>query len=934
MIDRSLFKPFHLEILQILDKRVASGKNRTLISMPSSTGKTFLISAFLEDYFLDVKEHTRILIVTSSIAIKQQTIKRLKEILEVSVGSIEDLHYHQVVIAHRSEFENKIPLESIKDSLRLVIFTDFGSGYEKLFMEINRPRSVFNIAFTNDAEKLGFFGEYDYIYSYKDALKDGLLCPLKVVKVELGMNESEQAYHKLISELDSEMPIAKLNQLISNSDSYLRLLCSDIIARISNEKTLVVSPSINHAERITNIFNELKRSDAIAATIHTSKATVDINRIIDFFDDPLSTLRILVIVDLASAISRIRNIQNVIPLRSNSNGSVLRTALSAALIASPTKSHLKLIDYVGATKYLTKSFGNDFTIDEIEELKVPRQFLAQTNISFRDKRNIEPVLAAGDLAEELAEIIKIIPGEQGSMIGIFGNWGRGKTFLMDLVWKELEKNKKFTKIDFHAWRYQDTPATWAYLYERLAETYFNEEKEKWYWPRSFSSAWRQLKLNKARNGWIPFLKIAGILCINIIIITVANRYIQGKGDISDLVKIPAGLTLVGYSLWATLKRDYQAKAKDIFLKYSSKHSFESHLGLQAEIQKETLKLLKCWIPKKNTGKKKLVLFVDDIDRCNEAKVIQIIDSLRVLLEDHEIAERIVILAAIDERFLRLAIKNKYSSLLAVEKKDPDQQAKDLDRVTDEYMDKLFISGVKLGSLSDSDRDDFILSLTKADRAEDSKPKTLEEILAHEQNFIDARTSQHIMDMIVEDQIERQQEQQMYDELEFENYIEEDFHTEYLDFSETISVEGQSEHKGILADEEVDILRYAATMFHEATPRQIRIFYYRYLMAKNLLARRYRSLKLNNIWMKTRYSLIVARLIIAYTTNHLSNLKQQNTTIEENQVDKKTYETLQDRLAKAMKSREPRMKVVPLEKVMVGTSDYRELLKVLDIVIAY
>lgn len=90
---------------------------------------------------------------------------------------------------------------------------------------------------------------------------------------------------------------------------------------------------------------------------------------------------------------------------------------------------------------------------------------AQAKILFRDN-SLEGVIGVNDIAEELANLINIMPNESGRMIGIFGEWGRGKTFLMKYIWDNLEKKNSFYKVDFQAWKYQETPAVWAYLYEK------------------------------------------------------------------------------------------------------------------------------------------------------------------------------------------------------------------------------------------------------------------------------------------------------------------------------------------------------------------------------------------------------------------------------------------------------------------------------------
>lgn len=57
------------------------------------------------------------------------------------------------------------------------------------------------------------------------------------------------------------------------------------------------------------------------------------------------------------------------------------------------------------------------------------------------------------------------------MLGIFGPWGRGKTYFFNRLKMNLINKQKheleYTIVEFNAWKYQDTPALWAYLYETL-----------------------------------------------------------------------------------------------------------------------------------------------------------------------------------------------------------------------------------------------------------------------------------------------------------------------------------------------------------------------------------------------------------------------------------------------------------------------------------
>ena len=127
--------------------------------------------------------------------------------------------------------------------------------------------------------------------------------------------------------------------------------------------------------------------------------------------------------------------------------------------------------------------------------------------TIRDNQ-IDPCFKVKTVASVFASHISRLQEETGQMVGIFGKWGRGKTYFKKEV-EEIFENEKskynFTIIDFHAWKYQDTPAIWAYLYERLSEKYF---ESGW-----FCRCWRKLKLNflREKSNVITDILFLGIL---------------------------------------------------------------------------------------------------------------------------------------------------------------------------------------------------------------------------------------------------------------------------------------------------------------------------------------------------------------------------------------------------------------------------------------
>lgn len=289
-----------------------------------------------------------------------------------------------------------------------------------------------------------------------------------------------------------------------------------------------------------------------------------------------------------------------------------------------------------------------------------------------------------------------MPNESGRMIGIFGEWGRGKTFLMKYIWDNLEKKNSFYKVDFQAWKYQETPAVWAYLYEKIADSYYNSTTN------IFRKLYRRFKLNFYRLGWYNVLFFLIYFCISLFVSFGIS--FDDKLKLFQVIYTSLGAATILSII--TLVFRFKNSARELFNKYYSKASFTHVLGIQAEVQKELKNLIKAWVSFKGHNNckycrdrnRKILLFVDDIDRCSEDKIIKLIDSLRIMLDDEELSRKLIIVTAIDDRILKRAIKLKYIHFTKT-----GVENLSIDNLVCEYMDKLFIIGIKLGSLTSDEK---------------------------------------------------------------------------------------------------------------------------------------------------------------------------------------------------------------------------------------
>ena len=348
----------------------------------------------------------------------------------------------------------------------------------------------------------------------------------------------------------------------------------------------------------------------------------------------------------------------------------------------------------------------------IDEYK--NEYRNNNSISDIEYNNIfdkhKPALNIINIAKEFSKyIIKYSSEHTSTIIGIFGQWGRGKTFFYEQIEKSIkEKKKKVYFCKFQPWKYQQKESAWAYLYEQLLNNYI--ENKPTFLKKiivkyniknkialsifiKLNSFVKLLYLNANRLGVYNLISSAiFILLIGIII------YLPLKSKIDILSYIMGYLGITG-SILLFKTYNFIIKSKDIVSdlihKYGGKIDYSKYLGFQNEIEKEIKHLINTYI---TDADEKLIIFVDDIDRCNEKMIVDIMDSLRLVLEDQEINSKIIMITAVDERILLKAIEHKYF----------DNNINNNNLISsNEYMEKFFLIGVKLSPINHYDIEELV-----------------------------------------------------------------------------------------------------------------------------------------------------------------------------------------------------------------------------------
>src|SRR5688500_4697302 len=167
--------------------------------------------------------------------------------------------------------------------------------------------------------------------------------------------------------------------------------------------------------------------------------------------------------------------------------------------------------------------------------------------------------------------------------GLFGRWGRGKTFFWRYILQHNLNREKYIPIEFHAWKYQDTPGIWAYLYNTLNDAYMGK-KPKWYQvTKLLTWFWKLVRLNDKRG---KLLNVAGFI-VSIAVAIVAyfyNQHVRGDDAVSKVLRI--GIPVSVLSLLIYIAKTFKTDARKIISSLTTNVNFNSQLGFQHENQQE------------------------------------------------------------------------------------------------------------------------------------------------------------------------------------------------------------------------------------------------------------------------------------------------------------------------------------------------------------
>jgi uncharacterized protein YjbI with pentapeptide repeats len=243
--------------------------------------------------------------------------------------------------------------------------------------------------------------------------------------------------------------------------------------------------------------------------------------------------------------------------------------------------------------------------------------LVQSGLILTDDAVIDPILDFNLYSNAIVNIIK--NSHPKFSIGVFGDWGTGKTTLINSVDKALQTDRDLVKIRLEASRYKREMFPLVSLLKSIAYT-LPAEKE-----------FENLK-QKLETSAINFLKRTPDILTSII-----SKYVSEEDEIS-------------HEMINTFKKELNSKIQLIAELDRDTIYFDGFKEIEKEIRNLRV----------DNPAFRIVIFVDDLDKCSPGKAFEILEMIRVF---HDIEGFIYIIGISHDMIVKLSkVGNSESSI--------------------------------------------------------------------------------------------------------------------------------------------------------------------------------------------------------------------------------------------------------------------------------
>lgn len=276
-------------------------------------------------------------------------------------------------------------------------------------------------------------------------------------------------------------------------------------------------------------------------------------------------------------------------------------------------------------------------------------------------------------------------------IGVYGDWGSGKSSLIKLAINDFEENEDIVCLNFNAWLFESYEDAKASLLGSILDKICEEKK-------------LTQKATDIVNGLYKSIDKLKLF---------KKSFLFGM-DIATTGGLFSALSIL---LNESVKEDHtkiKDKIKENIKNEMKENSIRNDIK---EFRKQFDDLLE------ETKIDKLIIFIDELDRCSPDTILSTLEAIRLFL----FTGNTVFIIGADERQIAYAVKNKFKEI----------KGQEID-IGKEYLEKLIQYPIRIPRLNSKEMEFYMICLLLQKKLELNKFATLIEYLNNEKRkrFLD------------------------------------------------------------------------------------------------------------------------------------------------------------------------------------------------------
>ena len=250
-------RPYQKEAITSIKTEWQQGHKRTLLVLPTGTGKTICFGELAREL---ADEGKRILILAHREELLDQAAQKIKAIsgitcavekgkdraydsdAPITVGSVQTLMRDSRLDNYKGDYFNNVIIDEAHHSL--------AAGYKKIIEHFQTVELLGVTATPDRGDKKNLAEVYDsiaYEYSLPQAVKDGYLVPIKAQMIPLNID---------LTSVKVSMGDYTDSSLGNALDPYLEQIAKEMSERVKDRKIVVFLPLIRTSQKFRDLLNQ------------------------------------------------------------------------------------------------------------------------------------------------------------------------------------------------------------------------------------------------------------------------------------------------------------------------------------------------------------------------------------------------------------------------------------------------------------------------------------------------------------------------------------------------------------------------------------------------------------------------------------------------------------------------------------------------------